>query len=480
MPSSTSVVLTVRGVDATRAVFRRVRANVALMAAQVRTAGLAATGAAAAVAAVAAAIQSAAKQFGTLSDRAAQAGTSARDLNALVTGLGIAGAKGANLEAVADALSRMTKATGATGVDGLRETLASIAAIGDEGGRINALSATFGRAFGPGLAALVRQGPDAARAAIDDIIASGPRLSDSVVAAGDAIADGMSVAWNEVKTGWNESWVEIGKGLSDYFDKPARRFWADLGAYVRYGVQVAFRWVAQFARAAVNLFSNFSTLWEATFGGEGLGGVIAGWLLKAWNNLRAFGEDFISQFALVKDGVVALFTDDTIDEALQRWRARVAKTHRELAEDNAAADAMFGGAGWDNIREAFRKAGVTLNVDTSDLKAGLASDRERNASGIFDRMNDLGALFAGGAGSAVGTALAPLRDAKAVLAGSYEAFRIASQRGGSGGGSPVERAQLATEKNTATLVRNSERQTRLLEKTASALADPEGLYTLEG
>ena len=474
MPSRTNVRLTVRGVDQTRAMFARVRANVALMASQVKAAAI---GAAAGATAVVAAIRSSANQFSVLGDRAGQAGVAANQLNALVSGLGVAGAKGASLENVADALSRMTKATGATGVEGLRETLASIAAIGDEGARVQELSRIFGRTFGPGMAALVRQGPDAARAAIDDMIASGPRLSNELVAAGDAIADGMSVAWNEVKTGWNEAWVSIGQALSDYFGKPSRQLWADFGAYVRFGVQFAFRYISQFVSSVYNLFANLRTLWGAVFGEEGLGGVIARWLLKAWNEIKAFGEGILARFVFLKDALVAVFTDDTVAAAQEKFFARMERNRQTLAEDNAAVDSMLGDAGWANIKKAFADAGVTLRVETADLWKGLADDLDRNASGVFDRLNDLNASLGGAADDAGGGSVGAIREAKAILANTYEAFKISRQ--GTAGSSPTDRAALDTARNTSALAQTSQAQLRATERIAAAVQGGGNLYVLQ-
>lgn len=474
MPSSTSVRLTVNGVNRTQRMFAAVRANVALMASQVKAAGIAA---AAGVGAGIGAIAKSAQQFSILGDRATQAGTGARELNGLVSGLGLAGAKGATLENVADALSRMTKATGATGIGGLKDTLANIAALGDEGARVQELSRIFGRTFGPGMAALVRQGPDAARAAIDDMIASGPRLSESLVAAGDAISDGMGVAWNEVKTGWNSAWVSIGQSLSDYFGKPSRQLWADFGAYVRFGIEFAIRYVAQFATAVFNVFANIRTLVVAVFGEQGLGGVVAGWLLKAWNHVVSFGERVAARFGYLKDSLVAIFTDDTVQDAQERFYARLQASRTKLEENNAAADAMFGDAGWGNIKKAFADAGVTLRVETADLWKGLADDLDRNATGVFDRLNDLNASLgdAGDAERGGGGGLGALRDAKAVIANSYEAFRIGRQ---GAGGSPTDRATMETAKSSATIAQNTSTMARIAQKTLSALQGAQPLAVI--
>lgn len=471
MPSKTNVRLTVRGVDQTRAMFARVRANVALMASQVKAAAIGAAGGAAAIGA---AIRASANQFSVLSDRAAQAGMAASQLNALVSGLGIAGAKGANLETVADALARMTKATGATGTEGLRETLASVAALGDEGARVQELSRIFGRTFGPGLAALVREGPDKARAALDDMIAAGPRLSDSLVRSGDAIADGMGAAWANVRTGWHESVVSMGAAFADYVGKPQRQFWADLGAYVRYGVQVAFRCVGMFAQNIVAVLSNFRTLWRATF--DNIGEMLARNLLKAWNQVVAWGKNVAASFVWVKDMIDAAFSDRTFADAQAKFNAATDAANALRDERNAAVDAMLGDASWANIAEAFKRAGVTLEVDTADLKSGLADDLERNASGILDRLNDLSGSLGSAVADSVGKSLGPVQNARAVLASSYEAFKIASQSGR--GGTPAERATIDTAKNTAAVARNTAAAARFLERFGASMSEAERLYVL--
>lgn len=480
MPSSTSVILTVRGVDQTRATFRRIRANVALMASQVR---MAATAAVAGMAGLGAGVITAAKSFSTLGDRSAQAGVAAQDLNALATGLGIAGAKGATIDNLADALSRMTKATGAVGVGGMSDTLAQIASLETEGERVNALAQTFGRSFGPGLAALVRQGPEAARKGLEDVLALGPRVSSDLVEAGDAIADGWTHAANNIKVGWQESLISIGRDIVEHFGMPADEALAVFGARVRFAMQAAFRYVAQFGKMVYNIFANFRGVWDAVFGEEGLSGIIARNLLHAWNNIVNWGEIIAAKFVWVKDMVAAAFTDDTFEDASKKYQEAVARADKKLAEKNGVADAMFGEASFKKIGENLKNLGVTMDVDLSDLRETRDEAIARITGGAMANVRAMGLAAADGAdaaGEAAERALGPLKEAQAVAANSYQAFRIASlSSSGNGGSTPVERAQLATEKNTATLVRNSDKQTRLLEKTAAALSNPENLYTLQ-
>ena len=472
MASSTSVKLTVKGVDRTRRVFAAVRANVALMASQVRAAGLAA---AAGAAAVGMAVRSSANQFGILSDRAAQAGASAQQLNALVSGLGIAGAKGANLDAVSDALARMTKATGRTGMQGLAQTLADVAALGDEGQRIAELSRIFGRTFGPGMAALVREGPDAARASIEKLIAAGPRLSDSLVSAGDAIADGMKAAQDNIKAGWNSAWVSVGQSFADHFGKPSRQFWADLGAYVRYGIEVAFRYVANFAQNVLAVFRNFGSLWHATF--DELGAIIARNLLNAWHSVSGWAERVAARFVWLKDIIAAAFTDSTFAEANAKLDAALAASRERVAANKAVVDAMLGDASFANIAEAFKRAGVTLEVDTADLENGLAQDLAKNASGILDEVQGVGALF-NSAASTVASSLGPVRNAQAVLANTYDAYKILHQSPAQSGEAAAQKAAVSTASNTAETARNTAELSRYLEKISTALDSGGMLYTL--
>lgn len=445
MPSTTAVSLSIRGVDTTRRVFASVRKNLALMASQAR---VAATATAGAVAGIGAAIRASANSFGTLSDRAAQANVAASSLYALSNGLQIAGAKSATIDSLTDALSRMTKATGRTGVEGLKETVAEIAAIPEEGARVQQLQAIFGRAFGPGLAALVRNGSDAARAEIDKLIAAGPRVSDSLVSVGDAIADGMASAWANVRTGWNESWVEIGATFADHFGKPQRQFWADIGAYVRFFVQTAFR-------HGETLFQNFKTV----FGEEGIWGLVQksvqGWIAS----IVSFAEKAGAAFVWLKDVVKSAFTDATVADANAKFQEAVDAANERTRLVKDYLDEIYTGEGL--------KAALP---DISDLRAGLELDLSKNAAGILDDIQGVAADTATAVEETTAAArhsLGALQQARAIAANSYEAFRVSTQS--TSARSPADRAALRTADNTATAARNSAAQVQILTRIANAL-----------
>ena len=398
MASKTSVELGIKGVDQTRGVFATIRARMQALGARLRivAAGIAQgfkrafVGLGVAVAGLIAGIRKAANNMSVLGDRAAQAGTSAQELNGLVVGLGVAGAKNANLESVTDALARMTKATGAVGAQGLQDTLAGIAALETEGERVAELSRIFGRSFGPGLAAIVRGGPDAVRAGMQSIMDIAPQMEQRLVDAGDAIADGMAVAQNNIKTGWDSAWVEMAVTLGEHFGIPAEQIWARLGAYIRYALGVAFRYISQFVQNGVTLFKNFWRVFDIVFGEEGLSGMLSRSLLHGWNRIRNWIDIVAARFAWLKDVVAAVFTDDTIEAANAKYHEATRRAEERLAAANADADADFGAASWSRIGERLNALGMVLNPDTADLKETLDKTLAAYADGALEKVRELG------------------------------------------------------------------------------------------
>lgn len=417
MASNTEVRMNIRGVDQTRGVFATINARMQAMGARLRLAAAsiangfkrAFVALGAAVAAVVVGIRKAAQNMSVLGDRAAQAGTSAQELNGLVVGLGVAGAKGANLESVTDALARMTKATGAVGMQGLQDTLAGIAALETEGERVAELSRIFGRTFGPGMAAIVRGGPDAVRASMQGIVDIAPRMEQRLVDAGDAIADGMAVAQNNIKTGWDSAWVEMAVTLSDHFGVPAEQIWARLGANIRFWLGVAFRHVTQFVQNGILLFTNFREVVGIVFGAEGIGGIIQRNLEHAWHNIRSWIDIVAARFVWLKDVVAAVFTDDTIEAANAKYHAATKRAEERLAAANAATDAERGAASFARIGERLNALGMALNPDISDLRATLDKTLAAYAGGALETVRELGlgervAELAGDAARSLSTA----------------------------------------------------------------------------
>lgn len=196
-------------------------------------------GVAAAATAIGYATDRAAARLGTLSDQAAQAGTTADQLQRLATGLQQAGVRAASTENLAAALSKMTKATGRTGLEGLRETLAEIAAIPDEGKRVAALSEKLGRALGPQFAGIVRLGPEAMLEGLDDIVKAMPGVEEEVVKSADGIADGMNSVRTGIANAWDTLLVGTANKIAEHFGVDARQLGLTIAAYAEHYAQVA-------------------------------------------------------------------------------------------------------------------------------------------------------------------------------------------------------------------------------------------------
>lgn len=398
MASSTEVRMNIRGVDQTRGVLATINARMAAMGARLRLAAAsiaqgfkrAFVALGASIAALTVGIRKAAQNMSVLGDRAAQAGTSAQELNGLVVGLGVAGAKNANLESLTDALSRMTRATGAVGMQGLQDTLAGIAALETEGERVAELSRIFGRSFGPGMAAIVRGGPDAVRASIQGILDIAPRMEQRLVDAGDAIADGMAVAQNNIKVGWDSAWVEMAVKLGEHFGVPAEQIWARLGAYIRFALSSSFRYITQFIENGILLFQNFREVVGIVFGAQGIGGIIQRNLEHAWHNIRSWIDIVAARFVWLKDIVAAAFTDDTVEAANAKYHAATKRAEERLAAANAATDAELGEASFARIGERLNALGMALNPDISDLRATLDKTLSAYANGALEKVRKLG------------------------------------------------------------------------------------------
>lgn len=473
MPSSTSVRLTVRGTDQTRAMLAGIRARLSLFASQVRAAGAAAaSGLAAGLAvstasavALTTATVAAARSFGRLSDRAAQAGTTADELDRLAATLNAAGAKNADIETVSDALARMTKATGATGIAGFRETLATIAAIGDEGARVQELSRIFGRAFGPSMAAFVRQGPDALRTGLDGVMGDLTRVSNRAVSMGDEIADGFDIAKRGVLRAGQTLLVEIAGKVFGGIGKSARAVGVLVSEYASVYGEVA--------------LANVGPLWDRIKTAvQNIKPLIKSTLKLVLADIADFAQEAGNWLGLIMAAIGAfhLATGNVVGAGIMAVNAAALAVGLQALDDAAKEARESAEQERKKIRDIF--AGAPPFVGLTDEQKKRLEDAKKKAAEIDEHM---AALTSGTAGAAfaenVGAGLGPLRDAQAILANTYEAFKIGRQ--GASGGTPTDRATLDTAKNTATMARNSTQQTRALEKLAAATTSAGTLYVLD-
>ena len=126
-----------------------------------------------------------------------------------------------------------------------------------------------------------------------------------------------------------------------------------------------------------------------------------------------------------------------------------------------------------------RKAREGLLRPTADARAQLEESLAAAAK-LDDALASLGGgatpNFAEGLGGALGQA----RDAAAILSGSYQAFRVASQRGlgGSNGGISAERAAQSTAQNTGRMVTSLDQLNRTAQKAYSAFEGLPPVYVL--
>lgn len=151
--------------------------------------------------------------LGTLSDRAADAGTSAPALQKLTGALQQIGVRGASLDMVSKAMQNMTRLTGETGAEGFAKVLGQASRLSTETERLTFLSEAFGRQQGAAFAAIVRGGEGAVSQLVE-LAAGYPAISDASVNTADRAADAMLRASDAIKAGWGEmvvsmvEWVE--------------------------------------------------------------------------------------------------------------------------------------------------------------------------------------------------------------------------------------------------------------------------------
>lgn len=466
MASGTSIKLILSGVDKTKAMLATARLRMAKFGAAVKasvlhnvkqaTVALAAMGAAAI--AIGYALRKAAQDFSLLSDRAAQVGTTANRLQKLSTALGVLGAQKSDVQSIATGLAKMTKETGRTGIEGLKQTLAEVSKLETEGERVAELSRVFGRAWGPGLAALVRQGPEALEKGLEGVMAAMPGLVETSVQAGDDIADGFAIAGAGIKNGWESMLVSLGRSILGKAKMTGREVGATIGAYMTYYGQVIGDNLGTWLHNMKELFRLFRRDGEIT------GNFVADMLLYAFVSifepvsdlLRGIWEYTRGLF----EGIAALFTDDTWDAAWerkdQRWREYAqawtnfyAAAHRDLdklVEDNPFRQYGIPAAARKQLEETLKAVG-SLEENVALAAKGSVSDLLEDAE---ESGKDVGKAFSN-----------EMKDAARVEANSYEALKIMRQdrarvfgTGGAAGGANgnVAKQTAETSKNTASIL----------------------------
>jgi hypothetical protein len=386
------------------------------------------------IAGVAYAAKKAVNEMSTISDRAQQMGVTADYAQKLAGALDQVGIKGVSLDSLADTFSKMTKETGATGAKGFEETLAAIASIGDEGGRVEALAKTFGRSLGPNLAPLVRQGPDALRQGLADVMAAMPGISDAAANAGDLVSDALKIAANTGKVAWQQALGEIIMGIENTFGMPFAEAMATALANVKWAVSTiwlafstlfgnigkviqffrddwrgALEWVWNGVKAYLGAVFAF---WVQVF--KSIGSIAVSFGKQVWSAIKGDGFDW---GAIVDDANIEL--GNVAEKYKDMWAALIPSSNNKIQFDIIDWDKQF--AKRDELIAAGRKGvqaqallasgGVIEDVAADAVKAikDAAKEQSFTEAGTYAalklQMGNRGAAAAGV--SAFGGASAP-------------------------------------------------------------------------
>lgn len=371
---------------------------------------------------------SAAVELGTLADRSQQMQVSAEYAQKLESTLNQAGLQGVALDSLTAAFDKMTKTTGRVGAEGFEKTLAEIASIGDEQARVTRLGEVFGKSMGPGLAPLLRQGPEAFKAGFADVMAGMPAVSAAAVSASDSMADAFAVANDEVKVGFQSMignvvvWMQNTFGMS--MEEAIRTFVVN----VKWGIGVGWAYFQAFGKN-IGMIAEFFV--------DDFKGAIE-WV---FNGIVAFAKAAISPFVFLFEAVKAMAVE--FGKAFVRWITGD-KADWSGAWDKALAKMDDAGKDFKDTWKDLRPEAPPMREWASvDMKA-LDAQRDAALDAMHKSLEGKGDLASAGAAAsadveqAAAKAVSKISDemkaAKYVSASSYEAMKIVfdSNRNASG------------------------------------------------
>lgn len=425
MSIATEMVLSIMGQDKSAAAFSSVAGRANKVSSHLRKAlGFAVAGLS--VAGVSAAVKSAVDGMGTIADAAQQAGVSSEYLQKLSMALDQVGIKGAgNVETLASAFLKMAKNSGATGAAGFESTLASVAAIGDEGGRIKKLAEIFGKDLGANLAPLVRQGPDAFREGLKAVMASMPAVSDKAVEMGDTISDAIKMAGAYAKTSWREALGSMAAGLQSYWGMPLAEGLVTIAATFRWAFSTAWLVVKTFYGNCAKVVAFFRDDWKGAlewvwngFKGyfQAIFAFVIQWYKSMGNIALVFGKELWS--AIKGDG----FNWDNISAGFVDEMKKVGAAGKDVLASlipSSNDKIKFDIVDWDS---QFSKLDQMVAV----ARNGVRAQKQLANGGITD-------VVESEAEAAVKTIKDAMKDAAFTEVGTYDALKLMmSNRGGPG------------------------------------------------
>jgi hypothetical protein len=345
--------------------------------------------------------------------------TSAEYVQKLTGALNQAGVKNVGIDVLTDAFDRMTKATGRVGAEGFEKTLAELASMGDEQQRVIRLGEIFGKSMGPGLAPLLRQGPEAFKEGLAAVMAGMPAVSDAAVNAGDSMADAWAVANDEVKVGFQSMIGNVALYMKENFGMSMEEAIRTFVVNVKWGIGVGWAYFKAFGENIANFLLFFQEDWK-------------GALKWVFNGVMAFCVALASPFKFVFEAVRAMAVEFgkafvrwiTGDEA--DWSGAWDKALSKM--DDASKEFK---ASWANLKPEAPIGREWASVDMSALneQRDAALDAMKKSIAGKDMLASAGAAAnadVAEAGKKASDKISEaLKDAKYVSANSYEAFKIA-------------------------------------------------------
>ena len=385
----------------------------------------------------------AAGDLGTLSDRAQQMQVSAEYAQKLEGALNQVGVKDATIDNLTAAFDRMQKATGRVGASGFETTMKELAGIQDEQQRVIKLNEIFGKSMGPGLAPLLRQGPEAFIKGLNGVMAAMPAVADAAVNAGDGIADAWAVMNAEIKVGFQQSLGNIANYFQNNFGLTMAQGIKSIVIWAKWGLGVGWAYFEAFGKNIGMLTQFFVDDWKGAL--DWVAGGITAWVkaslspfLWIFDTVKGFAIEFGKSF-------VEWITGDEADwgGALQKALSNMGDASKEFK------------AAWADLAPTAPPGREWATVNMS----ALAEQRDASLAIMKNALDAEGLLASGGAAAEGGIADAAdkakniiddaLKNAKFVGAGTYEALKLSLSSTKSGGTSAVIRGAIGGSSGTS-------------------------------
>ena len=364
-------------------------------------------------------VRNAKQQIDEMSNIAAtarQMGESGEYVQKLSGALGQVGIKGADMDSLATAFAKMTKETGAVGAKGFEDMLSSISQLGSEKERIEALSQTFGKSLGANLAPLVRQGPEAFREGLRDVMAAMPAVSDQATGMADNVSSALKLAGQEVKVAWQSVLGNILTWFGDTFGVAPGDAITMMIASVKGGVGAVWEFFAICFRNIGRVIDYFRSDWKSAME----------WVLNGVKGyLKAVFDFWVQVFKSL--GNVAVSFGKQLWSAIKGdgfdWSAIVDEATRELGKVGDKYKDI-----WKSLKpqgneflqfESLSSAADVYRKTMDTARKGIAAQAKLVSGTISESVTD-------GIEEASQKAVKAVKDAsnKFTEAGSYEAMKL--------------------------------------------------------